>query len=93
MRDAHCIIGCFENWNMIPTPPSSHRRTRRMCRHRGKYPRTVKARSVLCYRGEREMGLTTVDLGKRLDLAQPTISQAVARGQKIASEMKLRLIA
>ena len=59
----------------------------------GKYPRTVKARSVLCYWGVRKMGMTTVDLGKRLDLAQPTISQAVARGQKIASEMKLRLIA
>ena len=58
----------------------------------GKYPRTVKARSVLCYWGSREMGMTTVDLGRRLDLAQPTISQAVARGQKITSEMKLRLI-
>ena len=58
----------------------------------GKYPLTVKARSVLCYWAVRELGMTTVALGKKLKLAQPTISQAVARGQTIASKMGLRLI-
>ena len=58
----------------------------------GKYPRTVKPYSVPCGWGVREMGMTTVRLGKQLDLARPTIGQAVARGQKIASQMKLRLI-
>ena len=58
----------------------------------GKYPRIVKARSLLCYWCARELGMTTVELGKRLNLAQPTISQAVSRGQKIAQNLKLRLM-
>jgi len=36
--------------------------------------------------------MTTVDLGNRFNLAQPTISQAVARGQKIAQQLSLRLL-
>jgi hypothetical protein len=57
----------------------------------GKYPQIVKARSLLCYWAVRELGMTTVELAKRLNLAQPTISQAVSRGQKIAVDRKLRL--
>ena len=36
--------------------------------------------------------MTTVDLAKRLNLAQPTVSQAVIRGQKIAEDQGLSLI-
>jgi len=36
--------------------------------------------------------MTTAKLGKRSNLAQPTISQAVARGQKIAQQLGLRLL-
>ncbi len=50
----------------------------------GKYVQSVKARSLLCYWGTRELGMTTVDLARRLNLAQPTVSQAALRGQKIA---------
>ena len=49
-------------------------------------------RSLLCYWGAHELGMTTVDLGKRLNLAQPTVSQAVIRGQKIAEDQGLSLI-
>ncbi len=59
----------------------------------GKYALNVKARSLLCYWGVRELGMTTVELAKRLDLAQPTVSQAVKRGQKIADELGLSLLA
>jgi len=58
----------------------------------GKYAQSVKARSLLCYWGTRELGMTTVDLARRLNLAQPTVSQAVIRGQKIAEEQGLSLI-
>lgn len=53
---------------------------------RGKYPKTVQARSVLCYLAARELGYTAVQLAKRLGLSQPTVSQAAARGEKIAGE-------
>ncbi len=58
----------------------------------GKYAQSVKARSLLCYWPTRELGMTTVDLARRLNLAQPTVSQAVIRGQKIAEDQGLSLI-
>jgi putative transposase len=58
----------------------------------GKYPQSVRARSLLCFWATRELGMTTVDLAKKLNLAQPTVSQAAKRGQKIARDGGLRLI-
>jgi len=58
----------------------------------GKYAQSVKARSLLCYWGTRELGMTTVDLAKRLNLAQPSVSQAVIRGRKIAEDQGVSLI-
>ena len=58
----------------------------------GKYAQSVKARSLLCYWGTRELEMTTVELARRLNLAQPTVSQAVTRGQKIAEDQGLSLI-
>ena len=58
----------------------------------GKYALNVKARSLLCYWATRELGMTTVELARRLNLAQPTVSQAVIRGQKIAADQGLGLI-
>jgi DNA-binding transcriptional LysR family regulator len=36
--------------------------------------------------------MTTVELARRLNLAQPTVSQAVKRGQKVAEELGLNLL-
>ncbi len=58
---------------------------------KGRYPRTVLARSVLCFWANRELGMSTVDLARRLDLAQPTVSQSIARGEKIVNEKGLAL--
>jgi REP element-mobilizing transposase RayT len=58
----------------------------------GKYAQSVKARSLLCYWGVRELGITTVDLAKKMNLAQPTISQAVSRGKKIVEKQGLELL-
>ena len=59
---------------------------------RGKYKKTVKARDLLCYWGTRELGMTTVELAKKLNLAQPTISQSAMRGRKLVVEEGLRLL-
>jgi putative transposase len=59
---------------------------------RGKYKQSVKARGLLCYWGTRELKMTTVDLAKKLTLTQPTISQSVMRGRKIAEEEGFKLL-
>jgi len=58
----------------------------------GRYPDTVKARSVLCYWAARELGISTLELSKRLGISQPTASQSIQRGEKIVTENKLILI-
>jgi hypothetical protein len=40
----------------------------------------------------RELGMTTVDLARMLNLAQPTVSQVVIREQKIAENQGLSLL-
>jgi len=59
---------------------------------RGKYKQSVKTRGLLCYWGTRELKMTTVELAKKLNLAQPTISQSAMRGRKIAQEEGLKLL-
>jgi hypothetical protein len=56
-----------------------------------KYPETVQDRSVVCFWGHRELGISTVELSKKLKILQPTASQSVARGQKIVQERMLFL--
>jgi hypothetical protein len=52
----------------------------------GKYARTVEAGSVLCYRANRELGISKVEPAWRLKIAQPTVAQSVARGEKVVAE-------
>jgi REP element-mobilizing transposase RayT len=59
---------------------------------RGRYPDTVEARSVLCYWAARELGISTLELSKRLGISQPTASQSVTRGEKIVKEKRLKLM-
>jgi REP element-mobilizing transposase RayT len=59
---------------------------------RGKYKQSVKARALLCYWGTRELRMTTVELAKKLNLAQPTISQSSMRGRIIAKDEGLNLL-
>lgn len=56
-----------------------------------KYPQTVKARSVVCFWGNRELGISTVELAKKLNISQPTVSQSVTRGQTIVKECQLEI--
>jgi len=46
---------------------------------------------VLCYWAAQELGLSMVELAGRLDIFQPTASQSVKRGEKIARDKGLKV--
>ena len=58
----------------------------------GRQPHKVQARSLVCFWASRELGMSMVQLSKRLKISQPTTSQSVTRGEKIAKENKLKLL-
>jgi len=58
----------------------------------GRYPDTVEARSVLCHWATRELGITTLELSKRLGISQPTASQSAKRGERIVKEKQLKVM-
>jgi putative transposase len=57
----------------------------------GKQPQIVKARSLICFWANRELGMTTVDIAKRLGVCQSAVSRSSLRGEKIAKENQFRL--
>jgi hypothetical protein len=58
----------------------------------GKSPKTVKTRSLLCFLARRKLGMTTVEIGKRLELSQSELSRSSVRGQQIERENRFELI-
>ena len=58
----------------------------------GKSPQTVKARSLLCFWAHRKLGMTTIEIGKRLNISQSAVSRSSLRGQKIERENRFELI-
>ena len=48
-----------------------------------KQQQTVKARSLLCFWLNQELGMTTVDISGRLKISQSAVSKSSLRGQKI----------
>ncbi len=56
-----------------------------------KQSRRVRARSLLCYWAVNEMEMTGAAVARRLNMSKSAISRAVVRGEKIASDMKLKL--
>ena len=58
----------------------------------GKSPQTVKARSLLCFWAHRKLGMTTIEIGKKLNLSQSAVSRSSIRGEKIARENRFELI-
>lgn len=57
----------------------------------GKQRKTVTAQSVLCYWGTWELGMTAIGISKCLKIAASTVSESVARGQRIVKEQGLKL--
>jgi putative transposase len=58
----------------------------------GTQRKALKTRSVLCYWGTRELGLSAVEISKKLNIASSTASESVARGRQIAEEQGLTLL-
>ncbi|MBW1867189.1 MAG: transposase, partial [Deltaproteobacteria bacterium] len=46
----------------------------------GRQPHKVAARSLVCFWASRELGMSMVQLSKRLKISQPTVSQSAIRG-------------
>ena len=57
----------------------------------GKSPQTVKARSLLCFWAHRKLGMTTIEIGKRLNISQSAVSRSSMRGQQIEIENRFEL--
>lgn len=58
----------------------------------GKSRRIVEGRSLLCYWGVRELGASMSSLARKLRISIPSVSDSVARGQKIAEAKEFRLL-
>jgi len=58
----------------------------------GKHPITVKARSLLCYWAVRKLGISATELSKKLGVSQPSVSNSVKLGEKIAKAEQLELV-
>jgi putative transposase len=59
---------------------------------KGKYRRIVEARSLLCYWSVRELGVSMSSLSRKLGISIPSVSESVARGQRIAEDRDLILV-
>ena len=57
-----------------------------------KAPRTVRARALLCFWAHRKLGMTTVDISKKLNICQPTVSRLSRKGEKLAAMEGLDLM-
>ena len=58
----------------------------------GKSPQTVKARSLLCFWAHRKLGMTTIEIGRMLNISQSAVSRSSMRGQQIERENRFELI-
>ena len=60
-------------------------------RSRGKQPKAVQARSVLCYWATNELGISQSTLSKRLELLPSAVSLSVLRGKALVCKNKYRI--
>jgi REP element-mobilizing transposase RayT len=57
-----------------------------------KQTQRVKARSLLCYWAVKELEMSGADVAQQLKVSNSSVSRSVVRGEKIAVDMKLKLI-
>ncbi|MBU4001780.1 MAG: transposase, partial [Proteobacteria bacterium] len=58
----------------------------------GKSPQTVQARSLLCFWAHRKLGMSTIEIAKRLKMSQPAVSRSSKRGEAIEKENRYELL-
>jgi putative transposase len=58
----------------------------------GKLALSAKARSLLCYWGVRELGITSVELAHKLGICPSAVTKAAQRGEELAAENRYCLI-
>lgn len=58
----------------------------------GKSPQTVQGRSLLCFWAHRKLGMTTIEIARRLKISQPAASRCSKRGEQIEKENGFELI-
>jgi hypothetical protein len=58
----------------------------------GKQRRAVKDRSMLRYWGARELGLSAVEISKKLNIASSPASESAVRGRQIIEGQGLKLL-
>jgi putative transposase len=58
----------------------------------GKYKKVVEARSVVCYWGMREVGISQEILAQKFSISQPAVSMAVKRGEALVKSNNFSLI-
>jgi REP element-mobilizing transposase RayT len=58
----------------------------------GKSPQTVEARALLCFWAHRKLGMSTIEVARRLKISQPAASRLSKRGERIEKENRFDLI-
>jgi putative transposase len=58
----------------------------------GKQRKMVQARSVLCYWGTRELGMSAVSIAKKLNIASSTASESAMKGRQIVEKHGWKLL-
>ena len=57
----------------------------------GKHRQRVRAKSLLCYFANRELGVSMAKLSRQMNVSVMAVSYAVQRGEKIARELDFSL--
>jgi REP element-mobilizing transposase RayT len=58
----------------------------------GKYRQRAKAKSLLCYWANRELGISMAELSRKMNVSVMAVSYAVQRGEKIAKEYNVQFL-
>lgn len=56
----------------------------------GKQPWRVRARDLVCFWSHRKLGMTTIDIARRLSITQSAVTKASQRGEKFVRENQLK---
>jgi REP element-mobilizing transposase RayT len=59
----------------------------------GKSPQTVQGRALLCFWAHRQLGMSTIEIAKKLKISQSAVSRLSRRGERIAKEEQVELMA